>query len=167
MQVERERELSGGLTQRYTVAFQRLSFRNAPSEEATLATSSSALNRYTHFLMAQGEPSFCGHPTQTTSVPTADTSRLVCKDMRQLKQCKQSARIVWSWSWSFFLRPTGSRPVVWVSGLPLGPMTRFVFLFFFGLTITFILFPMASSLTRKWVCSLECLHSLVRSLNDQ
>jgi hypothetical protein len=32
---------------------------------------------------------------------------------------------------------------------------------------TFILFPMASSLTRKWVCSLECLHSLVRSLNDQ
>jgi hypothetical protein len=43
-------------------------------------------------------------------------------------------------------------------------MTRFIFLFFFGLTITFILFPMASSLTRKWVCRLQCLHSLVRSL---
>jgi hypothetical protein len=53
---------------------------------------------------------------------------------------------------------------VLVSGLPLGPMTRFIFLFFFKLKITFILFPMASSLTRKWVCSLECLHSLVRSL---
>jgi hypothetical protein len=52
-----------------------------------------------------------------------------------------------------------------VSGLPLGHMTRFIFLFFFfWLTITFILFPMASSLTRKWVCSLECLHSLARSL---
>jgi hypothetical protein len=35
-------------------------------------------------------------------------------------------------------------------------------LFFFRLKI--LLFPMASSLTRKWVCSLQCLHSLVRSL---
>jgi hypothetical protein len=36
--------------------------------------------------------------------------------------------------------------------------------FFFWLAITFIRFPIASSLTRKWVCSLESLHSLVRSL---
>jgi hypothetical protein len=53
---------------------------------------------------------------------------------------------------------------VLVSGLPLGPMTRFIFLFFFRLTITFIIFPMASSLTRKRVCSSDCLQSLVRSL---
>jgi hypothetical protein len=64
----------------------------------------------------------------------------------------------------FFLRPTDGRPVRLGIGLPLEPMTRFIFLFFFRLTITFILFPMASSLTRKWICSLECLHSLVRSL---
>jgi hypothetical protein len=44
------------------------------------------------------------------------------------------------------------------------PDLSFSSFFFFWLTITFILFPMTSSLTRKWVCSLECLHSLVRSL---
>jgi hypothetical protein len=68
----------------------------------------------------------------------------------------------------FFLRPTDSRPVRLGIGPPFGAHDQIYLslpFFFFRLTITFILFPTASSLTRKWVCSLECLHSLVRSLS--
>jgi hypothetical protein len=71
-------------------------------------------------------------------------------------------------SWvEFILRPTVSRPVRLGIGPPFGAHDQIylsLLIFFFWLTITFILFPMASSLTRKWVCSLECLRSLVRSL---
>jgi hypothetical protein len=52
---------------------------------------------------------------------------------------------------------------VLVSGSPLGPMIRF---YPFLSLVTFVLFSScwAPSLRRGWVCSLECLHSLVRSL---
>jgi hypothetical protein len=53
---------------------------------------------------------------------------------------------------------------VLVSGLPLGPMTRFYLSPLFSSVSYFILLPTASSLTRRRVCSLECLHSMVRSL---
>jgi hypothetical protein len=65
---------------------------------------------------------------------------------------------------SEFLRPTASRPVRLGIGSPFGAHDQiYLYHLFFQLTITFIIFPMASSLARKWVCSLECLHSLVRS----
>jgi hypothetical protein len=50
-----------------------------------------------------------------------------------------------------------------ISGLPLGPLTRF-YLYLFSSDNYFILLSMASSLTRKRVCSLQCNHSLVRPL---
>jgi hypothetical protein len=50
---------------------------------------SSALNRYTHFLMAQDEPS--RRRVSLLLQTRICTSRLVCKDMRQLAQCEQSA----------------------------------------------------------------------------
>jgi hypothetical protein len=50
---------------------------------------------------------------------------------------------------------------VWVSGLPLGPLTRYYLVLLFPFDNYFILFPTAFSLTRKRVCSLQCLHSLV------
>jgi hypothetical protein len=53
---------------------------------------------------------------------------------------------------------------VWVSGLPLGPLTRFYLALLFSADNYFILLPKASSLTRKRVCSLQCNHSLVRLL---
>jgi hypothetical protein len=53
---------------------------------------------------------------------------------------------------------------VLVSSLTLGSLTRFFLVLLFSFDCYFILFPMASSLTRKRVCSLECVHSLVRSL---
>jgi hypothetical protein len=59
--------------------------------------------------------------------------------------------------------PTDSRPVRLGIGPPLGPLTRF-YLDLFSFDSYFILFPTAFSLTRKWVCSLQCLHSLVRPL---
>jgi hypothetical protein len=53
---------------------------------------------------------------------------------------------------------------VLVSGLPLGPLTRFYLALLFSFDSYFILLPMAFSLTRKRVCSLQCNHSLVRPL---
>jgi hypothetical protein len=50
---------------------------------------------------------------------------------------------------------------VWVSGSPLEPMTRFYLSLLFSTDNYFILLSMASSLTRKRVCSLDCNHSLV------
>jgi hypothetical protein len=49
---------------------------------------------------------------------------------------------------------------VWVSGLPLGPLTRFYLALLFSADIYLILLSKASSLTRKRVCSLQCNHSL-------
>jgi hypothetical protein len=64
------------------------------------------------------------------------------------------------------LWPTDSQLVRLGIGPPFGSHDQIYLslFFFFQLTITFILFPMASSLTRKRVCSLECLLSLVRTL---
>jgi hypothetical protein len=53
---------------------------------------------------------------------------------------------------------------VLVSGLPLGPLTRIYLVLLFAFYSYYILFPTAFSLTRKRVCSLQCLHSLVRPL---
>jgi hypothetical protein len=50
---------------------------------------------------------------------------------------------------------------VWVSGLPLGPLTRFYLALLSSSGNYFILLSKASSLTRKRVCSLQCNHSLV------
>jgi hypothetical protein len=51
---------------------------------------------------------------------------------------------------------------VLVSGLPLGPMTRYFLIFSFD--NYFVVVPRAPSLTRGRVCSLLCNHSLVRIL---
>jgi hypothetical protein len=74
-------------------------------------------------------------------------------------------------SWvEFILRPTVSRPVRLGIGQPFGAHDQIylaLLFLFFWLTVTFTLFPTASSLTRGRVCSLECLHSLVRSLTTR
>jgi hypothetical protein len=48
----------------------------------------------------------------------------------------------------------------WVSGLPLGPLTRFYLALLFSSDNYFILLSKAPSLTRKGACSLQCNHSL-------
>jgi hypothetical protein len=53
---------------------------------------------------------------------------------------------------------------VWVSGFPLGPLTRFYLVLLSSCDNYFILLSKAPSLTRKRVCSLQCNHSLVRLL---
>jgi hypothetical protein len=50
---------------------------------------------------------------------------------------------------------------VWVSGLPLGPLTRFYLALLSSSDNYLILLSKAPSLTRKRVCSLQCNHSLV------
>jgi hypothetical protein len=74
-----------------------------------------------------------------------------------------------SWTPTERLRSSSCGPqtvdqFVWISGLPLGPLTRFYLSLLSSSDNYFILLSMASSLTRKRVCSLECVHSLVRSL---
>jgi hypothetical protein len=53
---------------------------------------------------------------------------------------------------------------VWISGLLLGPLSRFYLALLFSFDSYFILFPTVFSMTRKRVCSLQCLHSLVKPL---
>jgi hypothetical protein len=53
---------------------------------------------------------------------------------------------------------------VWVSGFPLRPMTRLYLSLLFSSDNYSILLSKAPSLTRKRVWSLECIHSLVRSV---
>jgi hypothetical protein len=53
---------------------------------------------------------------------------------------------------------------VLVSGLPLGPMTRFYLSLLFSFGNYFAVLPRASSLRRGWVCRLQCNRWLVRSL---
>jgi hypothetical protein len=67
-----------------------------------------------------------------------------------------------SWSSSCGRQTVGQ--LVWVSGLPLGPLTRFYLALLSSSDNYFILLFKASSLTRKRVCSLQCNHSLVRLL---
>jgi hypothetical protein len=50
---------------------------------------------------------------------------------------------------------------VWVSGLPLGPFTTFYLVLHFSADKYLILLSKASSLTRKYVCSLQCNYPLV------
>jgi hypothetical protein len=67
-------------------------------------------------------------------------------------------------SWSSSCGQQSVDQFILVSGLPLGPLTRFYLVLLFSFDSYFILFPTETSLTRKRVCSLQCLHSLVRLL---
>jgi hypothetical protein len=78
-----------------------------------------------------------------------------------LLQSRFNITVLMSLELEFFLRLTVNQ-FVWVSGLPLGPLTRFYLAF--SSDNYFILCSKAPSLTRKRVCSLQCNHSLVRSL---
>jgi hypothetical protein len=60
----------------------------------------------------------------------------------------------------FILRLTVGQ-FVWLSGLPLGPLTRFYLALLFLSDNYLVLLSKASSLTRIRVCSLQCNHSLV------
>jgi hypothetical protein len=68
---------------------------------------------------------------------------------------------LWMWSWSSSCGRQTVDQFVWVSGLPLGPLTRFYLVLLFSADKYLILLSKASSLTRKRVCSLQCNHSLV------
>jgi hypothetical protein len=72
-------------------------------------------------------------------------------------------RLLWSWSWSSYGRQSVAQ-FVWVSGLPLGSLTRFYLALLSSSDSYFILLSKAPSLTRKRVCSLQRNHSLVRLL---
>jgi hypothetical protein len=63
------------------------------------------------------------------------------------------------WSWSSYCGRQAVDQFVWVSGLPLGPMTRF-YCVLFSADNYLIILSNASSLTRKRVCSLQCNHPL-------
>jgi hypothetical protein len=69
-----------------------------------------------------------------------------------------------SWSWSSSCGRQSVYQFIWVSGLPLGPLTRFYLALLSSSDNYFILLSRASTLTRKRVCSLQCNHSLVRLL---
>jgi hypothetical protein len=64
----------------------------------------------------------------------------------------------------FFLRLTVSQPVRLGIGPPFGTLDQMLSSSSFSSDNYFILSSKASSLTRKRVCSLQCTHSLVRSL---
>jgi hypothetical protein len=67
----------------------------------------------------------------------------------------------WSWSWSSSCGRQSVDQFVWVSGLPLGPLTTFYLALLFSSDNFLILLSKASSLTRKRVCNLQCNHTLV------
>jgi hypothetical protein len=67
-------------------------------------------------------------------------------------------------SWSSSCGRQSVDQFVWVSGLPLGPMTRFYLVLLSSSDNYFILLSKVPFLTRKRVCSLQCNHSLVRLL---
>jgi hypothetical protein len=73
-----------------------------------------------------------------------------------------------SLSWELELESSCGRQsvdqCVWVSGLPLGPLTRFYLALLTSSDNYFFLLSKAPSPTRKRVCSLQCNHSLVRLL---
>jgi hypothetical protein len=72
--------------------------------------------------------------------------------------------LAWSWSWSSSCGRQSVDQFVLVSGLPLGPMTRFYLSLLFSFDNYFVVLPRAPSLTRGRVSSLQCNHWLVRSL---
>jgi hypothetical protein len=69
-----------------------------------------------------------------------------------------------SWSWSSSCGRQSVDQFVLVSGLPLGPMTRFYLSLLFSFDNYFVVLPRAPSLRRGRVCSLQCNRWLVRSL---
>jgi hypothetical protein len=69
--------------------------------------------------------------------------------------------VTWSWSWCSSCGRQSVDQSVWVSGLPLGPLTRFYLALLFSADKYLVLFSKASSLTRKRVCSLQCNHSYI------
>jgi hypothetical protein len=69
--------------------------------------------------------------------------------------------ILLSWSWNFSCGRQSFDQFVWVSGLLLGPLTRFYLALLLSADNYLILLSKESSLTRKRVCSLQCNHSLV------
>jgi hypothetical protein len=72
-----------------------------------------------------------------------------------------SDRSCWSWSWSSSCGRQTVDQFVLVSGLPLKPSTRFYLVLLFSADNYLIILSMASSLTRKRVCSLQWNHPLV------
>jgi hypothetical protein len=75
-----------------------------------------------------------------------------------------SVTIAWSWSASCGRQTVNQ--CVWVSGLSLGPLTRFYLALLTSSDSYFFLLSKMPSLTRKWVCSLQCDHSLVGLLTS-
>jgi hypothetical protein len=71
----------------------------------------------------------------------------------QMQCCILTSACGWSWS-SYCGRQTVDQ-FVWVSGLPLGPLTRFNLVLLFSADNYLIILSKASSLTRKRVCSLQ------------
>jgi hypothetical protein len=71
---------------------------------------------------------------------------------------------LYSWSWSSSCGRQSVDQFLWVSGLPLGPLTRFYLALPSLSDSYFILLSKVPSLMRKRVCSLQCNHSLVRLL---
>jgi hypothetical protein len=65
------------------------------------------------------------------------------------------------YSWSSSCGRQSVDQFVWVSGVPLGPLTGFYLVLLFSADNYLILLCKSSSLTRKRVCSLQCNHSLV------
>jgi hypothetical protein len=68
---------------------------------------------------------------------------------------------IWSLSWSSSCGRQSVDQFVWVSGLPLGPLTRFYLALLSSSDNYLIILSKASSLTRKRVCSLQWNHPLV------
>jgi hypothetical protein len=68
------------------------------------------------------------------------------------------------WSWGSSCGRHLVYQFVWVSVVPLGPLTRFYLALLSSSDNYFILISKAPSLTRKRACSLQRNHSLVRLL---
>jgi hypothetical protein len=68
-----------------------------------------------------------------------------------------------SWSWSSSCGRQSVDQCVWVSGLSLGPLTRFYLALLTLSDNYFFLLSKAPSLTRKRVCSLQCDQSQSQS----
>jgi hypothetical protein len=75
----------------------------------------------------------------------------------------------WSWSWSSSCGRQTVDQFVWVSGLPLGPLTRFYLVLLFSADNYLIILSKASSLTRKRVCFLvrdDALERIIRIMSS-
>jgi hypothetical protein len=81
-----------------------------------------------------------------------------------MEPCGTTACKLVSWSWSSSCSRQSVDQCVWVSGLSLGPFTRFYLALLTSSDNYFFLLSKAPSLTRKRVCSLQCNHSLARLL---